>query len=269
MSIPPIGFLGSGQMATALAKGFVGSGLIEAKRVLAADVYDQARRNFTQQTGVAAVEDNLTVVEKSTILVLAVKPQVLMGVLDQIAPKVTNNHLIVSIVAGVPLDKISARLGGKGRLVRVMPNTPCLVGQGAMAYAMGERTTTNDAALVQQALQTVGIANQVPEHLLDAVTGLSGSGPAFIYMIIEALADGGVREGLPRPIAQSLAAQCVKGSAEMVLRTGEHPGLLKDRVCSPAGTTIAGVAALENAGLRNALIQAVHAATERSRELGK
>ncbi len=269
MNIPPIGFLGAGQMATALAKGFVDAGLVDPKRVLAADVYDMARRNFAQQTKAMVTEDNMAVVEKSAVIFLAVKPQVLAGVLDEIAPKITGNHLIVSIAAGVPLAKISARLGGKGRLIRIMPNTPCLVAQGAMAYCMGEKTTANDGLIIQTLLQTIGTVHQVPEHLLDAVTGLSGSGPAFIYMIIEALSDGGVREGLPRPIATSLAAQCVLGSAAMVLKTGEHPGVLKDRVCSPAGTTIEGVAALERCGVRNAFIQAVHAAAERSKELGK
>ena len=268
MNVPPIGFIGAGQMATALAKGFIGSGLVDPKKVVASDSYDMARRSFTQQTKAEAKERNADVVNQSTIIILAVKPQVLPGVLTEIEPLITGNHLIVSICAGVPLSAISAGLNGKGRLIRVMPNTPCLVGQGAMAYSMGQNTTTNDGLLIQTLLQTIGLVYQVPEKSLDAVTGLSGSGPAFVYMVIEAMADGGVREGLPRPIATALAAQCVLGSASMVLKTGEHPGLLKDKVCSPAGTTIEGVAALERNGVRNAFIQAVHAATVRSQELG-
>lgn len=268
MNIPPIGFLGAGQMATALAKGFIDSGLVDPKRIIASDTYDLARRNFSQQTKAATSENNEEVVQKSTVIFLAVKPQALDAVLKDVAKSITGNHLIVSICAGVPLSTISSKLEGKGRLIRVMPNTPCLIGQGAMAYSMGAKTTANDGLLIQTLLQTIGLVYQLPETSLDAVTGLSGSGPAFIYMMIEALADGGVREGLPRPIATALAAQCVAGSAAMVLKTGEHPGLLKDRVCSPAGTTIEGVAVLEREGMRNAFIQAVHAATVRSRELG-
>jgi pyrroline-5-carboxylate reductase len=155
------------------------------------------------------------------------------------------------------------------RLVRVMPNTPCLVGQGACGYCLGENATAEDGRLVEQLLGSVGLAYRVDEKLLDAVTGLSGSGPAFVYMVVEALSDGGVRMGIPRPVATALAAQTVRGAAEMVLATGEHTGVLKDRVTSPGGTTIAGIQALESGGLRAALMAAVEAATRRSIELGK
>ena len=174
----------------------------------------------------------------------------------------------MSIAAGVRLATLADRLGGGLRLVRVMPNTPCLVGQGATAYSLGGLATAKDGELVRQLLSAVGIACQVDEKLLDAVTGLSGSGPAFVYVMIEALSDGGVRMGLPRNIATTLAVQTVSGAAALVAQSGEHPAVLKDRVASPGGTTIAGLQALEEYGLRAALMAAVEAAARRAAELG-
>jgi pyrroline-5-carboxylate reductase len=176
--------------------------------------------------------------------------------------------LVVSIAAGVRLSTLAEGLGANVRLVRVMPNTPCLVGRGACGFCLGKAATADDGQLVHQLLAAVGIAVEVEEKLLNAVTGLSGSGPAFVYVAIEALSDGGVRAGLPRSAATTLAVQTVLGAAEMVLATGEHPGVLKDRVTSPGGTTIAGLAALESGGFRAALLDAVDAATRRSEELG-
>jgi pyrroline-5-carboxylate reductase len=168
----------------------------------------------------------------------------------------------------VTLARLEAGLGSS-RVIRVMPNTPCLVGSSAAAYSLGSAATKSDGELVEQFLHSVGIAVRVDEKLLDAVTGLSGSGPAFVYLMIEALSDGGVRAGLPRDIATQLAAQTVRGAAEMVLQTGQHPGVLKDQVASPGGTTIAGLQALEERGVRGALMAAVEAAARRSRELGQ
>jgi pyrroline-5-carboxylate reductase len=177
--------------------------------------------------------------------------------------------LVVSIAAGVTLAQLAAALGGPTRLVRVMPNTPCLVDASASAFTPGEHATGEDVTLVQGLLDTVGRAFRVPEHLLDAVTGLSGSGPAFVYLVIEALSDGGVRAGLPRDVSTALAAQTVLGAAKMVLETNQHPGALKDMVASPGGTTIAGLHELERAGVRGAFMNAVEAASRRAAELGK
>jgi pyrroline-5-carboxylate reductase len=191
------------------------------------------------------------------------------GVLEELRSLLKPSQLVISIAAGVTLSALSQALGDRVRLVRVMPNTPCLVGQGASGFAMGRAATQEDAALTMSLLSTVGIAVQVPESLLDAVTGLSGSGPAYAFEMIEALSDGGVFAGLPRDVATRLAAQTLLGAAKMVLATGQHPGALKDAVASPGGTTIAGLHELERGGLRGTLMNAVVAATRRSQELGR
>ena len=204
------------------------------------------------ETGIAVFDSNLAVVERSEVLVLAVKPQSMRDLLRELRPAVTSEHLLISIAAGITIASIDEGLGAAGRLVRVMPNTPALVGEGASAYAMGPRTVRDDEVIVKGCLDSVGRSVRVPESLLDAVTGLSGSGPAFVYLIIEALSDGGVRAGLPRDVATLLAAQTVLGAAMMVRDTGQHPGVLKDQVASPGGTTIAGLHALERGGVRGA-----------------
>lgn len=266
---PRIGFIGAGRMATALANGFLASGLTTGGRMLASDVVEAARRGFQETTGAAVTAANAEVVQNSDVVVLAIKPQHTPDVLKELAESVTADHLVVSIVAGIPLLSIEAALGSDCRVVRVMPNTPCLLSAGASAYAAGERATVADLDFVERMLSTVGLAVRVAEPLLDAVTGLSGSGPAYVFQVIEALSDGGVRMGLTRDVATKLAAQTVLGAARMVLETGEHPGVLKDNVASPGGTTIAGLHALEQGGLRGCLMNAVEAATERSRELGR
>jgi pyrroline-5-carboxylate reductase len=264
-----IGFLGAGKMASALAHGWIQAGLIAASNVCASDLVPLAREHFTQHTGAVAHADNLRVVADSNVLVLAVKPQNMPELLSAIKPAVQARHLVVSIAAGVTLHQIASVLGADKRVIRVMPNTPCLVRASASAYSASAGTTAADVQLVDHLLSSVGRAVQVPEKLLDAVTGLSGSGPAYVAVMIESLADGGVRMGLPRDLATMLAAQTVLGSAKMLLETGMHPAQLKDMVASPAGTTIAGLHALESGGLRAALIHAVEAATNRSKELGK
>ena len=264
---PRIGFLGAGKMATALARGWLTAGLTSPDRLLASDPMPQARQAFTTDTSVRSTEDNRAVVSASELIVLAVKPQTMSKLLAEVRSAVKDSHLIVSIAAGITLRQLQEGLGADRRLIRVMPNTPCLVGASASAFALGDAATPADAALVERLLNAVGKAFRLPEHLLDAVTGLSGSGPAFVYLMIEALSDGGVRVGLPRDVATVLAAQTVLGSARMVLETGQHPGVLKDAVASPGGTTIAGLHVLERAGVRGILMDAVEAATKRAREL--
>jgi pyrroline-5-carboxylate reductase len=255
-------------MATALARGWLNARLLDPARCRASDPSDAARRSFTAETGLFATTDNINVVEATDVLILAVKPQTMASLLEEIHPRITTRHLVVSIAAGVPLSQLSKGLGVT-RLIRVMPNTPCLLGASASAYSGAPGATADDLALVDRLLNAVGRAFALPEHQLDAVTGLSGSGPAFVYLMIEALSDGGVRVGLPRDVATALAAQTVLGSAKMVLETGQHPGVLKDMVASPGGTTIAGLHALERAGARAAFMDAVEAATKRATELGK
>ncbi len=268
-AMPRIGFIGAGQMATALARGWLSAGLTDAASLAASDPFPQARQRFQDETQVAAVADNAPVVAASRLLVLAVKPQTMKTVLAELRTLLQPHHLVVSIAAGVTLSQLRDGLGEMVRLIRVMPNTPCLVGASAAGYAPAETSTTDDVALVDRLLNAVGRAFRLPESLLDAVTGLSGSGPAFVAVIIEALADGGVRMGLPREAALTLAAQTVLGTAKMVLETNLHPATLKDMVSSPGGTTIAGLHALERGGLRAALMDAVEAATRRAQELGK
>jgi pyrroline-5-carboxylate reductase len=264
-----VGFVGAGKMATALARGLVSAGFTSAAEIVASDVVPAARTQFAQETQARVVDANAEVAAASQIVILAVKPQQMSGVLAELRGKITAQHLVISIAAGIPLKTLLSGLGESTRVVRVMPNTPCLVGASASGFAIGGAATREDAALVEQLLSAVGVAVAVDEKLLDAVTGLSGSGPAYVYQVIEALSDGGVRVGLPREVATKLAAQTVLGAAKMVLETGQHPGTLKDAVASPGGTTIAGLHALERGGLRAALMNAVEAATNRSKELGQ
>jgi pyrroline-5-carboxylate reductase len=263
------GFIGTGRMATALARGFIQAELAVGEQIVGFDPVAAAAGEFVAATGGRILANHAQVAQEANILFLAVKPQQMPAAMAALRGHVTSGHLVISIAAGIPLSALGAGLGTAPRLVRVMPNTPCLVGQGASGYCLGQGTTPADGELVGRLLMAVGHAFEVEEKLLDAVTGLSGSGPAFVFVMIEALADGGVQVGLPRAVAQTLAAQTVLGAAQMVLSTGLHPAELKDQVASPGGTTIAGLGALEAGGVRAALMAAVEAATQRSRELGK
>ncbi|MGO8689048.1 MAG: pyrroline-5-carboxylate reductase [Thermoguttaceae bacterium] len=263
-----IGFIGAGQMATALGQGLVRAGLVAAKGLLAADPLPEARERFTAATGGRATMQNAEVVAESDVVILAVKPQQMERVMAGLRGLLAGRHLVISIAAGIRLAALAEGLGGEVRLIRAMPNTPCLVGRGASAYSLGPRATAADVRVAEELLRAVGIALPVEEKLLDAVTGLSGCGPAFVYVVIEALADGGVKAGLPREVAAALAAQTVLGAGQMVLSSGEHPSVLKDRVASPGGATIAGLQAIEEGGLRATLMAAVEAAARRSMELG-
>jgi pyrroline-5-carboxylate reductase len=264
-----IAFLGSGNMAEALVKGLLAAGTAARDEIVCAEPRAERREELHARHGVAVLPSNLEAVRQADILVLSVKPQVMDALLEEIAPAVDPRKLVVSIAAGVPIAAIARKLGAGARIVRTMPNTPALVGAGATALARGPHASDADLGQAVALFEAVGTAVVVEENLLDAVTGLSGSGPAFVFLAIEALADGGVKVGLPRHVAMALAAQTVVGAGRLVLETGDHPGKLKDQVTSPGGTTIAGVHALESAGFRAALIAAVEAATKRSRELGE
>jgi pyrroline-5-carboxylate reductase len=261
------GFIGSGAMATALIKGMLRAGIAPVDAIRSSDPLPAARVLLAGETGVTVYDSNLPVVQQSDVVVLAVKPQSMRQVLENLRPVVTAEHVVVSIAAGITIASIAKGLKPGARVIRVMPNTPALIGEGASAYALGPGVRPDDERVVKAFLDSVGRTVGVVEPLLDAVTGLSGSGPAFVYLIIEALSDGGVRAGLPRDVATLLAAQTVLGAAQMVRDTGEHPGVLKDKVASPGGTTIAGLHALERGGVRGALIDAVLAAARRSAEL--
>lgn len=260
-----IGFVGTGKMATALAQGFVTSGL-PAARVCGTDPVAASRDAFLQAVEEADVSNNVSVLQSADVVFLAVKPQVLQSVAESIAAQLTGK-LVVSIAAGVCLEKLESWLPKTCRVIRVMPNTPCLVGQGACGVSRGAAATNEDEEIVCQLLQTVGIVERVPESLLDAVTGVSGSGPAYVFQMIEALSDGGVKAGLPRATATRLAAQTLLGAAKMVLETDQHPAALKDAVTSPGGTTIAALHTMEQGGVRAALMSAVETAVRKSKEL--
>lgn len=267
---PAIGFLGAGRMATALARAWGQTGRLRPADTLASDPVAAARDAFVQETGCRATASNREVAAAADTLLLAIKPQTMASVLGEVRDLVQSRRpLVVSIAAGITLAQLHDALGATARIVRVMPNTPCLVGASASGFTPGPHATPEDVAWVQTLLDEVGRAFRLPESLLDAVTGLSGSGPAFVYLVIEALADGGVRVGLPRDVATVLAAQTVLGAAKMVLETGQHPGVLKDAVASPGGTTIAGLHELERGAIRGAFMNAVEAATRRAAELGR
>jgi pyrroline-5-carboxylate reductase len=265
-----IGFIGAGRMATALARGFVASKIVAPESIVAADPSAEAAAAFLREVpGATMCGDNALAARGADVLLLAVKPQQMAAALAEVRGAIPADALIVSIAAGVTLDRLASGLPVSQRIVRVMPNTPCLIGRGASAYSLGPHATAADGEVVATLLASVGAACEVPESLLDAITGLSGSGPAFVYSMIEALADGGAAVGLPRTLASELAARTVAGAAEMVLQTGETPAALRDRVTSPGGTTQAGLAVLTRRDFRGAVMEAVSAATQRSAELGR
>lgn len=264
-----LGIIGCGKMGTALVEGMIRSGAVDAADVTGVDPYQGARDHFAQTTG-ARVEADVSALAGCEVILLCTKPLDVRTALSSVSEANAGKPLLViSIAAGVTISALEASVSENIRIVRAMPNTPALVGKGAAGYCLGSRASGEDAETARRVLGAVGLAVEVPERLMDAVTGLSGSGPAYVYLIIEALADGGVCAGLARADALRLAAQTVFGASAMVIETGEHPAVLKDMVTSPGGTTIAGLAELERHGLRSALIEAVGAATRRAAELGK
>jgi pyrroline-5-carboxylate reductase len=255
-----IGLIGAGNMGEALVRGLLHAGAALPEDLVVTDRREEQLALFSKTFGVRAIQDNCAAAKESEVIVLCVKPQVMGQVLDEIAPAIDPHKLVISIAAGVPIG---------ARIVRAMPNTPAVVGAAATAISSGEHATDSDMALAKAFFDSVGLTVTVEESLIDAVTGLSGSGPAYVFLIIEALSDAGVKVGLPRYTAQKLAAQAVLGSAKLQIETGTHPGQLKDMVTSPGGTAIAGLHTLEAGGLRTTLIDAVETATRRARELGQ
>ncbi|BDG07139.1 pyrroline-5-carboxylate reductase [Anaeromyxobacter paludicola] len=264
-----IAFLGAGNMAEALVKGLLRAGTASPEEIVCTVRRPARADELRKRYGVRTLTDNREAAALADVLVLSVKPQVMGRLLDEIAPAVDPAKLVISIAAGVPIALMERKLSRGVRIVRTMPNTPALVGAGATALARGEHATDADLEAARALFAAVGLTVVVEEPLLDACTGLSGSGPAYVFLIIEALSDAGVKVGLPRYTAQALAAQTVLGSAQLLIETGEHPGRLKDQVTSPGGTAIAGLHTLEAGGLRTTLMDAVEAATHRARELGQ
>jgi len=270
MPKPTIAFIGAGKMATALAKGFVNGQVVDAAAIVASDASPEALATFAGElAGCQLATCNSQAAQGADVVILAVKPQYMFDVLAELKPTIDATTLVISIAAGVTLDQIQQRLASGARVVRVMPNTPSIVGCGACGFCLGEHATQDDAALTAKLMGAVGVAYQLTDAQLHAVTGLSGSGPAFVYTVIEAMGDAGVRAGLPRAVAADLAARTVAGAAQMVLETGQHTALLREAVTSPGGTTAAGLAELERLGLRNALAGAIGAAVEKSKEMGE
>ncbi|MBA5869627.1 MAG: pyrroline-5-carboxylate reductase [Nitrospira sp. CR2.1] len=264
-----IGFIGGGNMAEALLAGLLRQALTTPDRVVVSDPLVSRQELLGREFGVVVTADNQAAVRGADIVVLCVEPQVLDDVLAELAPSLQSHPLVISVAAGYPLSRIQAALTGATRLVRAMPNTPSAIGVGVTALSPAAGLSASDRQAAERLFESVGAVVVVEERQMDAVTGLSGSGPAYVFAMVEALADGGVLAGLPRATAQQLAAQTVAGAARMVLAEGEHPAVLKDRVASPGGTTIAGLSRLEQGRLRATLISAVEAATQRSQELGK
>ena len=266
-----VGFIGCGNMGSAMIKGIIASGQVAASEVGASEKFEESRKKVAA-LGVDALDDNEAVVRDSDVIFVVVKPYQLDEVLPQIRDNLSADQILVYVAAGRSVSSVeqacmSMGVAGRIKVVRCMPNTPALVGEGMTAIAVNANMTEEDTKLILSYMRMFGKAKCVSEDMMDVVTGLSGSSPAFVYMMIEAMADAAVAEGMTRDQAYEFAAQTVRGAATMVLETGQHPGALKDAVTSPAGTTIEGVLALEEAGFRQAMISAVLAATERSREM--
>ena len=263
-----LGFIGLGNMASAMIGGMLKKGLVNSQDIIGSDVSETGRAKATEQFGIETCADNKKVAAEADVLFFAVKPIFLPEVLAEIADSVKENTVMVSIVAGKSIDFIQQGMGGKNRkIIRCMPNTPALVGEGCTGVCASESVTKEEMKQVLSLLESFGVAQEVPERLMDAVVGVSGSSPAYVFLFIEAMADAAVAAGMPRNQAYTFAAQAVLGSAKMVLETGKHPGELKDMVCSPGGTTIDAVKVLEQRGFRAAVMDAMEACVEKSKNL--
>ena len=262
-----VSFIGGGNMGSAMIGGILSAGLLAKEQILAADKSEKALQKLSGQFSIRTTTDNRQAAKEADILFLAVKPQFVYEVIKEIACDVSEKTLVISIVAGQSIDALEKAFGKSLRLIRVMPNTPALVGEAMSAYCASSSVLTDDLSNAALLLNSFGKSEQVPESMMDAVTAVSGSSPAMVFMLIEAMADAAVLDGMPRDKALKFAAQAVYGSAKMVLETGKHPGALKDMVCSPGGTTIEAVASLEADGFRGAVIEAQRICAEKSRNL--
>jgi len=264
-----VGVIGAGVMGSSIVKGLLAKGIVGAEDVFVSDVDGGKLDKLVKESGVMAFMDNSIVAREADVLIVCVKPQQMAEALASLRPSVTRRHLVISIAAGVRIRAIEENLADGVRVVRAMPNQACLVGLSATAFSPGKNATAEDHSTVEEIFSSVGRVYVVDEEMLDAVTGLSGSGPAYAYMVIEALAEGGVKAGLTREVAIALAAQTLLGAATMVLETRRHPEELWKLVATPGGTTEAGMRALNEGGLKDALVRAVVEATKRSKELSK
>ena len=262
-----IGFVGCGNMASAMIEGILRKGLCAREEIIASNRTEEGNKRSQERLGICVTRDNCKVVKEANTIVIAVKPQYYEEVIKEIRDLVTGKHVIISIAPGKTLAWLEEKFGKPVKIVRTMPNTPALVGEGMTAACPNQYVTEEEKEYVLQILGAFGKVEVVPERLIDAVVAVSGSAPAYVFMMIEAMADAAVAEGMPRAQAYEFAAQAVYGSAKMVLETGKHPGELKDMVCSPAGTTIEAVRVLEKEGFRSALIEAMKACADVSRNL--
>ena len=264
-----IGFIGSGNMGSAIIGGIIKANLVPPTNIIASDIMENTLTTLNQTFGIETTTDNVKVAEMSDIIFLAVKPNVYGNVIKEIKENVKDDVIIVAIAAGQTISTIETHFGRDLKIVRVMPNTPALVGEGMAAISPNKMATEEDTQKIVDIFSSIGKTEIVGEYLMDVVTGISGSSPAYGYLFIEAMADAAVAEGMPRNQAYQFSAQALLGAAKMVLETGKHPGLLKDQVCSPGGTTIAAVNELEKQGFRNAVICAVKSCVDKSRDMSK
>lgn len=262
-----LGFIGCGNMASAIMSGIISNGLMEATEIIGADVFAPSREKAKATLGIQIAESNIDVVQKSEAFVLSIKPQYYAEVIREIKDYVTDNQIIITLAPGKTLAWLEEQFGKKVKIIRTMPNTPAMVQEGMTAACPNQNVTEEELEYVLNILRAFGEAEVVPEKLIDAVVAVSGSSPAYVFMMIEAMADAAVAEGMPRNQAYKFASKAVMGSAKMVLETGKQPGELKDMVCSPGGTTIEAVKVLEEIGFRGSIMQAMEVCAEKSRSL--
>lgn len=265
-----IGFIGTGNMGSAMIGGLLETGTVSAENLAVSDLNQESLKKLSEKwPAIKTSQNNKETVDFADIIVIAVKPHIYKPVIEEIAPIVNDDTIIVTIAAGVTIEQAESMFGRKIKIVRTMPNTPALVGEGVTAYCCNSLVSQEDESAVLPLLESFGIVEKIGEEYFDAVISVSGSSPAYVFMIIEAMADGAVLQGLPRAQAYRMAAQALLGSAKMILETGSHPGALKDAVCSPGGTTIEAVRTLEEKGMRSAIIEAMKNCAEKSKEMTK